>query len=83
MGYVIAISIVTRFKPVIGLGVREPHGASDLEHCHRFGVLVLFIVVIGGIYVGILPSEAGAIGACGAFFALLRGTLTWRSFLAF
>ena len=83
VGYVIAISIVTHFKPVIGpRGERASWGERFRALSQVWGVLVLFIVVIGGIYVGIFtPSEAGAIGACGAFFfALLRGTLTWRSF---
>jgi len=45
-----------------------------------WGVLVLFAVVMGGIYGGVFSStEAAGIGACGAFlFALLRGRLTWR-----
>ncbi|MGO3132215.1 MAG: TRAP transporter large permease [Alcaligenes sp.] len=45
-----------------------------------WGVLVLFIIVMGGIYGGIFSStEAAGIGACGAFlFALLRRRLTWR-----
>ena len=48
-----------------------------------WGVLVLFLLVIGGIYVGFFtPSEAAGIGACGAFvFALMRRTLTWKTFL--
>ncbi|GHC50928.1 C4-dicarboxylate ABC transporter permease [Alcaligenes pakistanensis] len=45
-----------------------------------WGVLVLFIIVMGGIYGGIFSStEAAGIGACGAFlFALLRRRLTWQ-----
>ncbi|MBC5784639.1 TRAP transporter large permease [Ramlibacter sp. USB13] len=45
-----------------------------------WGVLVLFAVVMGGIYGGVFSStEAAGIGACGAFvFALLRGRLTWK-----
>jgi len=32
------------------------------------GMLVLFILVFGGLYIGVFtPSEAGAAGACGAF----------------
>ena len=83
VGYVIAISIVTHFKPLIGpRGERASWGERFTALSKVWGVLVLFIIVIGGIYVGIFtPSEAGAIGACGAFFfALLRGTLTWKSF---
>lgn len=45
-----------------------------------WGVLVLFVIVMGGIYGGVFSStEAAGIGACGAFlFAWLRGRLTWR-----
>jgi tripartite ATP-independent transporter DctM subunit len=45
-----------------------------------WGVLVLFVIVMGGIYGGVFSStEAAGIGACGAFlFALLRGRLTWQ-----
>ena len=42
-----------------------------------WGVVVLFAVIIGGIYLGVFtPTEAAAIGAAGAFlFALARGKL--------
>jgi len=45
-----------------------------------WGVAVLFIVSIGGIYAGIFTATEGAgIGAFGAFvFALARRALTWR-----
>jgi len=45
-----------------------------------WGVIVLFIVSIGGIYAGIFTATEGAgIGAFGAFvFALARRALTWR-----
>jgi tripartite ATP-independent transporter DctM subunit len=45
-----------------------------------WGTVLLFIVVIGGIYAGIFtPTEAAGIGAGGAFLiALLRGRLTVR-----
>ncbi len=45
-----------------------------------WGVLVLVIVVLGGIYGGVFTATEGAgIGAFGAFvFALARGALTWR-----
>jgi len=45
-----------------------------------WGVLVLFAIVMGGIYGGVFSStEAAGIGACGAFlFAWLRRRLTWR-----
>jgi len=45
-----------------------------------WGVIALFVLVIGGIYGGVFtPTEAAGIGACGAFFfALLRGKLSPR-----
>ncbi|GAA6199020.1 TRAP transporter large permease [Aquicoccus sp. SU-CL01552] len=48
-----------------------------------WGVLVLFIVVMGGIYGGVFsPTEAAGIGALGSFlFALFRGALSWRVLL--
>ncbi len=43
-------------------------------------VIVLFLLVIGGIYIGVFTATEGAgIGAGGAFvFALARRVLTWR-----
>ena len=45
-----------------------------------WGVIVLVIVVLGGIYGGVFTATEGAgIGAAGAFFfALARRALTWR-----
>jgi C4-dicarboxylate transporter DctM subunit len=45
-------------------------------------VLLLFMIVIGGIYFGIFsPTEGAGIGAAGAFtFALLRRRLGWKQF---
>jgi tripartite ATP-independent transporter DctM subunit len=44
-----------------------------------WGVLVLFAIVMGGMYGGwFTPTEAAGIGAMGGFlFALARGALTW------
>ncbi len=46
-----------------------------------WGVIVLFVVVMGGIYGGVFTATEGAsIGAFGAFvFALARRALTWRT----
>ena len=45
-----------------------------------WGVVLLFVIVIGGIYLGVFtPTEAAGIGASGAFFfALLRRRLTLK-----
>jgi len=46
-----------------------------------WGVVVLFVVVLGGIYGGVFtPTEAAGIGAAGGFlFALGRRALTWHT----
>ena len=48
-----------------------------------WGMLTLFVVVIGGIYLGVFtPTEAAGFGAFGAFiFALLRKRLTWKTLI--
>ena len=84
IGYNIAISIVTRLNPEIGPPGEAASWPDRFKSLGQvWGVLVLFLLVIGGIYVGFFtPSEAAGIGACGAFvFALMRRTLTWRTFL--
>ncbi|MBN1631993.1 MAG: TRAP transporter large permease [Thermoleophilia bacterium] len=49
---------------------------------HSWAVLILFALVIGGIYFGLFtPIEAAGVGAFGAFaIALLRRKLTWVGF---
>jgi tripartite ATP-independent transporter DctM subunit len=44
-------------------------------------VVVLFLVVIGGLYMGVFtPTEAAGVGAFGAFICMIiRRTLTWGS----
>ena len=67
------------------LGPRGPQ-ASLGEKVKSLGsvweVVVLFLVVIGGIYMGwFTPTEAAGIGAFGAFvFTIIRRKLTWDSF---
>ena len=48
-----------------------------------WGVILLFVVVMGGIYGGVFTATEGAsIGAFGAFvFALARRALSWRTLL--
>lgn len=46
------------------------------------GVVLLFAIVMGGLYAGLFtPTEAAGVGAAaGFFFALARRALTWRIF---
>ncbi len=49
-----------------------------------WAILLLFVIVLGGIYLGVFtPTEAAAIGAMGAFlFALARRRLSWADMFA-
>ena len=79
--FLAAIAARTAFNPSIGpAGERATWQASMYALSRIWGVALLFVVIIGGIYLGVFtPTEAAGIGAAGAFiFALLRGNLGWR-----
>jgi len=48
------------------------------------GILVVFIIVMGGIYAGFFtPTEAGAVGAAAAFMlGLINRQITWKNFVS-
>ena len=82
--FMLTISVVTRIKPELGprgekTTVRQKLGAFK----NVWGTVVLFLLVIGGIYLGIFsPEEAAGIGASGALgLALLARTMTWAVFV--
>jgi tripartite ATP-independent transporter DctM subunit len=78
--YIITIAVLCRFKPNIGPPGPKTRFADKVRAVKGTrGVLILFLVVIGGIYLGVFsPTEAAGIGACGAcIFALIRKRLTW------
>ena len=79
--YLAAIAWVTWRDPEAGRPGARMSWADRLRAFRGiWGIVTLFIVVIGGIYGGVFtPNEAAGIGAAGAFvFTLLRGKLTWR-----
>jgi len=82
IGYMIAISIYIRFKPDAG-GVRErvPYRERFKAMAAVWPVLVVFLLVIGGIYTGqFTPTEAAGVGAFGTgVIALMNGGLTRSS----
>lgn len=83
IGYMITISIYMRFSPG-NAQVRErvPYAQRFLALLDVWPVLIVFFLVVGGIYLGwFTPTEAAAIGAAGtAIIALLNGGLTRESF---
>ncbi|WP_026380480.1 TRAP transporter large permease [Afifella pfennigii] len=81
IGYIVAVAAYVRLWPEAG-GLREkaPWGARLRALLAVWPVLIVFILVIGGIYLGIFtPTEAAAVGAAGTgLIALASGELTWR-----
>ncbi|SDJ17166.1 TRAP transporter large permease [Aliiruegeria lutimaris] len=84
IGYIITISIYVRVNPKAA-GTREP-----IPYAERFKalfdvwpVLLVFGLVVGGIYLGwFTPTEGAAVGAAGTgVIALLSGSLTWKIFV--
>src|SRR3546814_6510875 len=83
-GYVGAVAVVTYRRPEVG----PPGPRVDWRNRIRAlgsvsGILILFLVVIGGLYLGVFtPTEAAGIGATAAyFFVLFRRRATWRALL--
>ncbi|MCC6947252.1 MAG: TRAP transporter large permease [Bradyrhizobiaceae bacterium] len=76
--YLGAVYAYTAFDPAAGpAGPRVPWSDRLRSLRNVWMVLALFLVVIGGIYLGVFtPTEAAGIGAAGAFVAaLLRRSL--------
>jgi len=76
--FLVAIYVSCLIKPDLG----PPGEPVDWDEKIRtllktWPILVIFILVLGGIYLGIFtPTEAGAVGSVGAFlFALSRGRM--------
>ena len=83
--YMLVIYMMCRFNPA--LGPKAPRASLKekiISLKGTWGILVLFIIVIGGIYFGIFtPSEAAGIGASGALLlGLVRGRLNWQKISA-
>ncbi|MCW5771346.1 MAG: TRAP transporter large permease [Rhodospirillaceae bacterium] len=82
--YLLAVQYVVRKNPKAGPpGQRQPYAQRFRTLLDVWGVILLFLLVMVGIYGGIFtPTEAAGIGASGAFlFALFRRELTWKKLL--
>ena len=75
LGYMIAISIYVRVHPgAAGLRERVPYGDRFRALFAVWPVLLVFFLVVGGIYLGwFTPTEGAAIGALGT------GIIAWRA----
>ena len=80
IGYILTISVYVRLFPEAA-GLREPSPFSERWRAllQVWPVLAIFVLVIGGIYLGwFTPTEAAAVGAAGTgLVAYANGGLTW------
>jgi C4-dicarboxylate transporter, DctM subunit len=83
-GYIVTIAIVARIDPAAGPAA--PRATSEQRRGalgQVWTVIVIFLVVMGGIYTGIFtPTEGAAVGAVATFLvAVTYGGMRWRGFL--
>lgn len=81
--FMIIIYILCAQNPLLGPPGKETSFREKLLAIKdAWIVLALFVIVIGGIYIGVFtPTEAAGIGATGVFiFAIIRKRLTWQAF---
>jgi tripartite ATP-independent transporter DctM subunit len=84
LGYIAAIAVVVRLRPEAGpAGPRASARERWEAIVEIWPVLVIFLLVIGGIYVGVFTAtEGAAVGCVGTFLiALARGGMSMNAFL--
>ncbi|MFH1124968.1 MAG: TRAP transporter large permease subunit [Pseudomonadota bacterium] len=83
--YMVTIYILCSRNPRLGpKGEKANFKQRMVSLKATWGVVALFVIVIGGIYLGIFtPTEAAGAGAfCALIFCLGRRRLTWKTFTA-
>ena len=83
LGYIAVIAIIVRINPKAGpAGERATRAQKWTALLEIWPVLVIFILVMGGIYFGIFtPTEGAGIGAFGTFLiAITRGGMRLKGF---
>jgi C4-dicarboxylate transporter, DctM subunit len=81
IGFMLAIAIMTRVDPNLGPPAARSTFQQRLVALRDvWGTAVLFLVVIGGLYLGVFsPTEAASIGAVGALvLGILNGKFSWQ-----
>ena len=84
--FMLLIYVLVRLNPAIApieAGERFTWYEKFASLRHLWSVIVLFGVVLGGIYLGLFtPIEAGAVASAGAFvIVVITGRLSWRILL--
>lgn len=83
--FLLTIYVQCRFRPEMGpCGPATTFKEKIKSLRGTWAMLMLFLIVMGGIYFGIFtPTEAAGIGAFGALiFTLTRKKLTWSTFMS-
>jgi tripartite ATP-independent transporter DctM subunit len=81
--YMATIYLLCKRNPLMGpKGPRANFRERVVAFRSAWGVVVLFVLVIGGIYLGVFtPTEAAGVGAFGALvFSIARRALSWENF---
>ena len=82
--YLVAVRTITWINPAMGPPGPRADWSQRLRALSRiWGILALFLVIVGGLYQGVFtPTEAAGVGTGGAFlFVLARRAMTWRVLL--
>jgi tripartite ATP-independent transporter DctM subunit len=82
--YILTIYLLCRRDPAMGpAGPKAPWKERLTSLTGTWGMLLLFVLVMGGIYSGVFtPIESAGVGAFGAFFiAVLKGKMGFREIL--
>lgn len=83
LGYMITIALYVRFYPeAAGTRARVPYRQRLRSLVDVWPVMIIFVLVVGGIYLGwFTPTEGAAVGAAGTGIAAwLSGNLSWKVF---
>ena len=82
--FIIAVYVQCKVNPEMGpRGLKATWKEKIKSLAGTWGMLLLFVIVMGGIYMGVFtPTEAAGVGAFGAFiFALLKGKINMKSLI--
>jgi C4-dicarboxylate transporter DctM subunit len=80
--FILTIFIMTKWKPSLGPpGPRFSFSQRTRALKDTWGIVALFLLVVGGLYTGwFTPTEAAGVGAFGAFLiTLIKGRLTVKN----
>jgi len=83
-GFMLTISVMTRIDPRLGPpAARVPAREKLLALRNVWGPAALFLIVIGGLYIGVFsPTEAASVGAVGALALSILNRSFSRAMLA-